>query len=654
MGFRERWQSMEPSRRIQLKRLTCILGIVLLLVMLFFRILAVLFGWGKEVPQPVIRELYNVWILEEGERSVLVYEDGVRVSYEFSEELYPEELYPQGTQLSLREKLADIVLTDGLVTEIRCKEEKIHGKVLAADAEAIELEGYGRVAVSSRARGYKLYGELAMCDIEDLTIGYDFADFVVDNNEICGVLLTKEDAMRYIRVLIKTDGFAEHAHEEVHISADTDYYITGGSYEQPVIQAYEAGEVCIIDRESSLWGETRITIKPAVLTGRIILKNVARGQEMNGYRGTVELLQKDSGIYVINEVTLEEYLYSVVPSEMPATYEPEALKAQAICARTYAYRNMLRAGYPQFGAHVDDSTSYQVYHNIAEQEASTTAVKETHGQVLFAPVYEEASGEQIGEYPAETYYYSTSCGMGASGDVWQIEPTGEPAYLTPKPLNADQAARENPEKAKLLQTESQFATFILQKNMQDYERNLAWYRWKYQVEELDVQGLRERLNARYKATPEKVLMRLEDGSFESREISAFTKVTDIYVSARGLGGVAHELMIVTDEGAYKVITENCIRRVLCDNRYQVVRQDESRQTMGQLLPSGFFIITAKKEYGQVTGYYLTGGGFGHGAGMSQNGANQMAKAGMTASDILGFFYNSCKVQDIYRGGYAES
>ena len=67
----------------------------------------------------------------------------------------------------------------------------------------------------------------------------------------------------------------------------------------------------------------------------------------------MELLLTEGGIAVINEVLLEEYLYSVVPSEMPSSYPGEALKAQAVCARTYAYGHMEHAGYPKYGAHVD-------------------------------------------------------------------------------------------------------------------------------------------------------------------------------------------------------------------------------------------------------------------------------------------------------------
>ena len=63
------------------------------------------------------------------------------------------------------------------------------------------------------------------------------------------------------------------------------------------------------------------------------------------------------GIVVINELLVEEYLYSVVPSEMPSTYPEEALKAQAISARTYTYFHKKSYAYPEWKAHMDDSTA---------------------------------------------------------------------------------------------------------------------------------------------------------------------------------------------------------------------------------------------------------------------------------------------------------
>lgn len=110
---------------------------------------------------------------------------------------------------------------------------------------------------------------------------------------------------------------------------------------------------------------------------------------------------------MVNELPLENYLCKVVPSEMPASYQKEALKAQAICARSYAYRQIMDYAYPEYQAHVNDSTDYQVYNNSASQQAATEAVQETAGKVL------KYNGNII-----TAYYYSTSCGKTTTMAAW--------------------------------------------------------------------------------------------------------------------------------------------------------------------------------------------------------------------------------------------
>ena len=94
------------------------------------------------------------------------------------------------------------------------------------------------------------------------------------------------------------------------------------------------------------------------------------------YAGILDLYATSEGIVIINELPVESYLGKVVPSEMPASYQKEALKAQAVCARNYAERQMEDYAYPEYQAHVNDSTDYQVY-NSAQQDTSTEAVRET-------------------------------------------------------------------------------------------------------------------------------------------------------------------------------------------------------------------------------------------------------------------------------------
>ncbi|MBR5248693.1 MAG: SpoIID/LytB domain-containing protein [Lachnospiraceae bacterium] len=636
--------SMNRSQRMQMKALICILGILFLVVVFVAGLLFALIGW-ELVHEPVVRKSVNVWIMEVEETGIRVYEEGQERTYGFAEGMV--------VPVDHREQVADVTLVDELVSQVVCKRHKVNGKVLAVDAGGVELQGIGYLPFSEDYRGYRLYDILTMCGPQDVVIGYDFADFVVEDGKICSILLVKEAVMEYIRVLIKTGDYQALLHETVTFTCDTDFAVEYGAYGQRVQEMHHAGEVCSIRGDSVMFradsktegimataegASGRVRIVPEVLTGKVILQNVSRSQGTPAYRGTLEIVKMEDGLAVINEVLLEEYLYSVIPSEMPASYPKEALKAQAICARTYAYRHMLHAGLARYGAHVDDSTGYQVYNNIAEHEAATTAVKETFGQVLFA---EDGS-------PAETYYYSTSCGIGSDGDVWNMETGGSPTYLSPQPISRlTQGTDSDIMLAQVLMDEDKFAEFIHSENEADYEAQEPWYRWSYTVTDVDGDMLRDRLLQRYQANPQRVLTQDKDGAFVSRPIGEWKAVKDICIVSRGPGGVAKELLIETDKNVYKVLTEYNIRYVLCDTISKVHRQDGSLVNAPSLLPSAYCVVEPLVEEGCVTGYIIVGGGYGHGVGMSQNGARNMAEEGMMAEGILTFFYHGCQVKDIY-------
>ena len=101
----------------------------------------------------------------------------------------------------------------------------------------------------------------------------------------------------------------------------------------------------------------------------------------------------------------------------------------------------------------------------------------------------------------------------------------------------------------------------------------------------------------------------------------------------------------TEEGTYKILSEYNIRRVLCDGISEVVRQDDSTIIPGSLLPSGFFVLETGKEEGNMIGYTLIGGGYGHGVGMSQNGARALGMNGASYRTILDFFFAGCELDN---------
>ena len=144
------------------------------------------------------------------------------------------------------------------------------------------------------------------------------------------------------------------------------------------------------------------------------------------YRGTIELSRYNDRLAVINELPFEQYLVSVVGAEMNGNWPAEALKAQAVAARTFALRQGMKYGI----AHVSDSTSDQVYMGIgAESEGAASAVRATEGEVLL-------SGSGL----AAVYFHSNGGGM--TGDP--VEVWGQPidhAIPVPSPDEGAQAGK---------------------------------------------------------------------------------------------------------------------------------------------------------------------------------------------------------------------
>lgn len=531
-----------------------------------------------------------------------------------------------------REQISDLHFCNGILEEVRQKKEKINGRLLRVKEDTLELEGQGTYQIAEDFKIYRLYDHLEELDRENLAVGYDFTDFVIEEDRICAGLVSRRENMKNIRVLLRTEQFAGMYHEEARVTSDTGFLITYGSYEDQKQEELPAGEELVITQDSSYLEGGRLLLTPMALTGNIEICSMQRSQGAPVYRGQLEILKEEEGLVLINELPLEEYLYSVVPSEMPASYPLEALKAQAVCARTYAYRYLLRPGMAAYGAHVDDSSGYQVYNNISENSNTTHAVRETAGRLLY-----------FGEELCGTYYYSTSCGFGTDTRIWKSG-GGEETYLQARRIREAESSQDERFTASTLQEEAVFREFISQSFSEDFESSEPWYRWSYTPEYLDPERILSVLQQRYQAAPEMILTRDSNGDFISREVKNLGELTEIRIDRRGPGGVADELLIAGTECTYKVISEYNIRCVLNDGTSKVLRQDGSEAASPNLLPSAYISIDTEAEEGKITDLRITGGGFGHGAGMSQNGARAMADSGMTAEEILLFFYQSCDIR----------
>ncbi|HEU5363793.1 MAG TPA: SpoIID/LytB domain-containing protein [Gaiellaceae bacterium] len=169
----------------------------------------------------------------------------------------------------------------------------------------------------------------------------------------------------------------------------------------------EAGTLTL-DTKLSLDGKTTLE-PPLTLVSREPLSVDGRT-----YRGRLVILPDGKQLDVVDTLSLETYLKGVVPAEMPSAWAPEALKAQAVAARSYALANLAK-GRP-FDLYGD--TRSQMYGGVAaESAAASAAVDATKGQVV---LYDGKV--------ADTLFFSTSGGRTASA----LESTGIAVpYLVP-------------------------------------------------------------------------------------------------------------------------------------------------------------------------------------------------------------------------------
>ena len=99
------------------------------------------------------------------------------------------------------------------------------------------------------------------------------------------------------------------------------------------------------------------------------------------YQGSIELIRHGGDWLAINQVPLETYVASVVGAEMPSHWNREALKAQAVAARSYALVHVVRPASARY--HLGDSTRWQVYAGLVSSSPATRqATQATEGQVL--------------------------------------------------------------------------------------------------------------------------------------------------------------------------------------------------------------------------------------------------------------------------------
>lgn len=501
-----------------------------------------------------------------------------------------------GKMSNLVNNVADLQLSSGKLEKIVLKKDRITGKVLSVQSDYIEIEGYGELPLGPNFKVLKTYGEFEEQTISDILVGYDVQEFVVARGKICAALTVRAFDAQTIRILLMDTGFKSIFHDSVTLICDGDMVMTSDNHRETI----PAGEKLKITLDDDRLKDGRLILEPKSRKDEIQIPSIGRAQGTPSYAGRIELKKEEDGFLIVNELDLEDYLTRVVPSEMPNSYEKEALKAQAVCARTYAYIQISRNGYSKYGAHVDDSTAFQVYNNIEPDEKTTEAVNETYGRML---LYD---GE-----PIEAYYFSTSCGTTTDGSIWGGDPSKVP-YL-------QSVALKDSREMLNLTTNEKFREFIRKKDVKSYDSAFPFFRWEVTV-------------------TNRVL---------NDQISGVGNILKLSVVERGPGGIVKQLRVEGSDGTKTITGSDSVRAALCNSSLTIKKQDGTTVTGWSSLPSSYIDIGVDGvDENNVITFHIYGGGYGHGAGMSQNGAQGMAKDGKSYAEILDFFYHGAQIRTI--------
>jgi len=428
----------------------------------------------------------------------------------------------------------------------------------------------------------------------------------------------------YVRILLMNKGYQGIYHTELHMVCSEGLTVMHNEE----VTDYEPDSELILTAAD--FQDSHMVCITGKNNGKIQITNIGRNSPAQ-YRGKLECYPAAEGIVVVNELLVEEYLYGVLPSEMPVTYPDEALKAQAISARTYTYFHKKSYAYPEWKAHMDDSTSFQVYMNCEEASSAVKAVDETRDQVL---TYD---GEIV-----ESFYYSTSSGYNGGARVWKNVVSAADDYL----IETGEAVFAS----NSVEGEQAYQQYIDSGNSEDVEYQEAWYRWNY-TKLLKGDALKIFLGNLYELSKlQKETVRIRSRYLSSDQLPNESAVKDIRILSRAKSGMVYGIMIETEHFRVSVMSQHIIRQALGCVQDVVIKNDNSSYIMGSTLPSAYFYIEKIYDNNEETGDTLKqiiihGAGFGHGCGLSQNGAKGLAERGLTAAQILAYYYNGT-IKDI--------
>ena len=342
---------------------------------------------------------------------------------------------------------------------------------------------------------------------------------------------------------------------------------------------------------------------------------------------------------VVNIVDLETYIKGVVPYEMSSSWPLEALKVQAVCARSYAYINIHSGKHTSYHFDVCNTTDCQAYYGAGTNSSSYQATERT----------DQAVDETAGEYAwydgqVIEAFYSSSHG-GASESVYNVWGTSLEQYPylcgVEDPYEADMASKNS------------YSSWTVSYTSSELAQRLENYGY-------DASSGIESLTLTYSDLGNVIQVRVNyrDGGSDTIRPSSMRSVFGISsirftvngqaassgsgtTSSSGGGLTANGSTSLDSQGTYTVISgSGSLSQAGLDGLYAI--SGSGSITPAEDAASGGGSGTDTPTGTQVTvsgsSYSFQGSGNGHQLGLSQYGAWAMAERGFTYEEIIEFYY----------------
>ncbi len=345
------------------------------------------------------------------------------------------------------------------------------------------------------------------------------------------------------------------------------------------------------------------------------------------YRSFINIICKNNSLSVLNILDIEEYLYGVVPAEMPASWNKEALKAQAVACRNYAYSNI--GNHKDEGFDVCDTVHCQVYNGLYnEKESTNQAVDETKGifayynNELINAVYSSSSGGYTDD--AENVWNNSVPYLKAVKDEYE-----EGAKQWTRTFTFDELSS--------MANIGSVNEVILENSSVTGRATSLTLIGTNGEKTLEKEEIRTFFSKSSGGSLESRNFNMAQGNtYDNVQNSSTTTTNDYYA-------IASKGNNILDKENYFVIDKN--GNVQKPKELIVIDKSQNTQNLLNNINNNNNISYASKITRQDSNSItFIGKGWGHGVGMSQYGANSLAKKGYKYDEILKYYYTGIDVR----------